>query len=76
MVNNSNDLVITIFFSKLINFAVPGTIDERVLKLNPNSIKDINENHNLCLNSAVGIGVVRNLISSKELLEGKVSFLN
>lgn len=43
-------------FSKLINTAVPGTIDERVVNLNPSTPDDVIENINLAINSAKAIG--------------------
>lgn len=62
------------FCSKLINVAVPGTIDERAINtkkiLNP---WERNENHTLCLNSAKAIGCSVVNIGSQDLIEGRVS---
>lgn len=60
--------------SKLINVAVPGTIDERAINtkrvLNP---WERNENHTLCLNSAKAIGCMVVNIGTQDLVEGRVS---
>lgn len=60
--------------SKLINIAVPGTIDERAINtkkvLNP---WERNENHTLCLNSAKAIGCTVVNIGTQDLIEGRVS---
>lgn len=62
--------------SKLINVAVPGTIDERAINtkrlLNP---WERNENHTLCLNSAKAIGCTLVNIGTQDLAEGRVSIL-
>lgn len=62
--------------SKLINVAVPGTIDERAINtksvLNP---WERNENHTLCLNSAKAIGCTVVNIGTQDLVEGRVSEL-
>lgn len=62
--------------SKLINVAVPGTIDERAINtkavLNP---WERNENHTLCLNSAKAIGCTVVNIGTQDLVEGRVSYL-
>lgn len=59
--------------SKLINVAVPGTIDERAINtkrvLNP---WERNENHTLCLNSAKAIGCTVVNIGTQDLVEGRV----
>lgn len=59
--------------SKLINLAVPGTIDERAINkkrvLNP---WERNENHTLCLNSAKAIGCTVVNIGTQDLVEGRV----
>lgn len=64
------------YFSKLINVAVPGTIDERAINtkrvLNP---WERNENHTLCLNSAKAIGCTLVNIGTQDLIEGRVSWL-
>jgi plastin-1 len=61
------------FPSKLINVAVPGTIDERAINkkrvLNP---WERNENHTLCLNSAKAIGCTVVNIGTQDLVEGRV----
>lgn len=65
-----------IFYSKLINVAVPGTIDERAINikrvLNP---WERNENHTLCLNSAKAIGCTVVNIGNQDLVEGRVSYI-
>lgn len=59
--------------SKLINVAVPRTIDERAINtkrlLNP---WERNENHTLCLNSAKAIGCTVVNIGTQDLIEGRV----
>lgn len=59
--------------SKLINVAVPGTIDERAINtkkfLNP---WERNENHTLCLNSAKAIGCTVVNIGTQDFIEGRV----
>lgn len=59
--------------SKLINVAVPGTIDERAINmksmLNP---WERNENHTLGLNSAKAIGCTVVNIDSQDFIEGRV----
>ena len=59
--------------SKLINLAVPGTIDERAINtkrvLNP---WERNENHTLCLNSAKAIGCTVVNIGTQDFIEGRV----
>jgi plastin-1 len=58
--------------SKLINVAVPGTIDERAINtkrvLNP---WERNENHTLCLNSAKAVGCSVVNIGTQDLAEGR-----
>ncbi|KAK9091951.1 hypothetical protein Syun_026862 [Stephania yunnanensis] len=58
--------------SKLINVAVPGTIDERAINtktvLNP---WERNENHTLCLNSAKAIGCTVVNIGNQDLVEAR-----
>lgn len=65
---------IGLFCSKLINVAMPGTIDERAINikrvLNP---WERNENHTLCLNSAKAIGCSVVNIGAQDLIEGRVS---
>ncbi|VAI85484.1 unnamed protein product [Triticum turgidum subsp. durum] len=57
---------------KLINVAVPGTIDERAINkkriLNP---WERNENHTLCLNSAKAIGCTVVNLGAQDLVEGR-----
>lgn len=64
---------ITCSCSKLINVAVPRTIDERAINtkrlLNP---WERNENHTLCLNSAKAIGCTVVNIGTQDLIEGRV----
>lgn len=59
--------------SKLINVAVPGTIDERAINtkrvLNP---WERNENHTLCLNSAKAVGCTVVNIGTQDFIEGRV----
>ncbi|KAL0300405.1 UNVERIFIED_CONTAM: Fimbrin-5 [Sesamum angustifolium] len=61
-----------ILCSKLINVAVPGTIDERAINtkqvLNP---WERNENHTLCLNSAKAIGCTVVNIGTQDLVEAR-----
>ncbi|KAF3774581.1 hypothetical protein EJ110_NYTH49278 [Nymphaea thermarum] len=61
---------------KLINVAVPGTIDERAINtkkvLNP---WERNENHTLCLNSAKAIGCTVVNIGTQDLVEGRIQLL-
>ncbi|KAE8725466.1 Fimbrin-3 [Hibiscus syriacus] len=63
-----------VLLCKLINVAVPGTIDERAINtkrvLNP---WERNENHTLCLNSAKAIGCTVVNIGTQDLVEGRVS---
>ncbi|KAM3382823.1 fimbrin-5 [Capsicum galapagoense] len=61
-----------VLFCKLINIAVPGTIDERAINtkkvLNP---WERNENHTLCLNSAKAIGCTVVNIGTQDLIEAR-----
>ncbi|OMO55443.1 hypothetical protein COLO4_35985 [Corchorus olitorius] len=61
-----------VLLCKLINVAVPGTIDERAINtkkvLNP---WERNENHTLCLNSAKAIGCTVVNIGAHDLVEGR-----
>ncbi|KAG1326772.1 fimbrin-4 [Cocos nucifera] len=61
---------------KLINVAVPGTIDDRAINtkrvLNP---WERNENHTLCLNSAKAIGCTVVNIGTQDLVEGRPHLL-
>ncbi|KAL9265000.1 Fimbrin-5-like protein [Drosera capensis] len=62
--------------NKLINVAVPGTIDERAINtkklLNP---WERNENHTLGLNSAKAIGCTVVNIGTQDLVEGRIQLL-
>lgn len=71
-VDVSSSCVDGVILCKLINKAVPGTIDERVLKLRPKNKTDVIQNHNLCLNSAMAIGCNVPSSMSQSLLEGNV----
>ncbi|KAK9684818.1 hypothetical protein RND81_10G235000 [Saponaria officinalis] len=61
-----------VLLCKLINVAVPGTIDERAVNmksmLNP---WERNENHTLCLNSAKAIGCTVVNIGTQDFIEGR-----
>ncbi|XP_075093759.1 fimbrin-2-like isoform X2 [Nicotiana tabacum] len=61
-----------VLICKLINVAVPGTIDERAVNmkrmLNP---WERNENHTLCLNSAKAIGCTVVNIGTQDFIEGR-----
>ncbi|XP_059666483.1 fimbrin-1-like [Cornus florida] len=61
-----------VLLCKLINVAVPNTIDERAINtkrvLNP---WERNENHTLCLNSAKAIGCTVVNIGTQDLVEGR-----
>ncbi|KAJ8748220.1 hypothetical protein K2173_000628 [Erythroxylum novogranatense] len=61
-----------VLLCKLINVAVPGTIDERTINtkrvLNP---WERNENHTLCLNSAKAIGCTVVNIGTQDFIEGR-----
>ncbi|PAN06757.1 hypothetical protein PAHAL_1G286400 [Panicum hallii] len=61
-----------VLLCKLINVAVPGTIDERAIntkkQLNP---WERNENHTLCLNSAKAIGCTVVNIGTQDLIEAR-----
>ncbi|KAK2414004.1 fimbrin [Trifolium repens] len=61
-----------VLLCKLINVAVPTTIDERTINtkrlLNP---WERNENHTLCLNSAKAIGCTVVNIGTQDLIEGR-----
>eukprot|EP01112_Ceratiomyxa_fruticulosa_P022221 TRINITY_DN8075_c0_g1_i4.p1 TRINITY_DN8075_c0_g1~~TRINITY_DN8075_c0_g1_i4.p1 ORF type:complete len:491 (+),score=115.86 TRINITY_DN8075_c0_g1_i4:335-1807(+) len=73
----ANALVDGVIMCKLLNKAVPGTIDERVLKLRPKKKTDLVQNHNLCLNSGMAIGCSlppsMSLGLSQSLLQGQVT---
>ncbi|XP_023905969.2 fimbrin-2 isoform X1 [Quercus suber] len=61
-----------VLLCKLINVAVPGTIDDRAVNtkrvLNP---WERNENHTLCLNSAKAIGCTVVNIGTQDFIEGR-----
>ncbi|KAI3969396.1 hypothetical protein MKX01_019957 [Papaver californicum] len=61
-----------VLLCKLINVAVPGTVDERAINtkrnLNP---WERNENHTLCLNSAKAIGCTVVNIGTQDLIEAR-----
>ncbi|KAG6385216.1 hypothetical protein SASPL_154044 [Salvia splendens] len=63
---------VLLWYSKLINVAVPNTIDERAINtkkvLNP---WERNENHTLCLNSAKAIGCTVVNIGTQDLIEAR-----
>lgn len=65
-----------VLLCKLINVAVPGTIDERAIntkkEMNP---WERNENHTLCLNSAKAIGCTVVNIGTQDLIEGRPHLL-
>ncbi|KVI10431.1 hypothetical protein Ccrd_011189 [Cynara cardunculus var. scolymus] len=65
-----------VLLCKLINVAVPNTIDERAINtkrvLNP---WERNENHTLCLNSAKAIGCTVVNIGNQDLVEGRIQLL-
>ncbi|KAM5580465.1 fimbrin-5 [Rosa sericea] len=65
-----------VLLCKLINIAVPGTIDERAINtkgvLNP---WERNENHTLCLNSAKAIGCTVVNIGTQDLAEARPHLL-
>ncbi|KAL6608034.1 hypothetical protein ACP70R_041097 [Stipagrostis hirtigluma subsp. patula] len=61
-----------VLLCKLINLAVPGTIDERAI--NTKKVLNLwekNENHTLCLNSAKAIGCTVVNIGTQDLAEGR-----
>ncbi|ONM32232.1 fimbrin-2-like isoform X1 [Zea mays] len=61
-----------VLLCKLINLAVPGTIDERAI--NTKRVLNLwekNENHTLCLNSAKAIGCTVVNIGTQDLAEGR-----
>lgn len=68
-------LNVMFFRSKLINLAVPGTIDERAINTKKTQNPwERNENHTLCLNSAKAIGCTVVNIGTQDLVEGRVSY--
>eukprot|EP01134_Creolimax_fragrantissima_P002931 CFRG2931T1 len=59
-----------ILMSKLINTAVPETIDERALNMGTESIYKIHENHTLTINSAKAIGCNIVNIGAQDIIDG------
>ncbi|CAO2812798.1 unnamed protein product [Amaranthus hypochondriacus] len=61
-----------VLLCKLINLAVPGTIDERAINTKKTQNPwERNENHTLCLNSAKAIGCTVVNIGTQDLVEGR-----
>ncbi|KAL0000686.1 hypothetical protein SO802_014467 [Lithocarpus litseifolius] len=61
-----------VLLCKLINVAVPGTIDERAINTKRViNLWERNENHTLCLNSAKAIGCTVVNIGTQDLVEGR-----
>lgn len=61
-----------VLLCKLINVAVPGTIDERAINTKKNlNPWERNENHTLCLNSLKAIGCTVVNIGEQDLIEGR-----
>ncbi|KDO19870.1 hypothetical protein SPRG_14900 [Saprolegnia parasitica CBS 223.65] len=61
-----------ILLCKLINLAVPDTIDLRAVNIkNKLNVYEMTENHNLCINAAKSIGCSIVNIGPSDLLEGK-----
>jgi len=56
---------------KLINWAVPGTVDERAINKKKLNVYNIHENQTLVLNSAMAIGCNIVNIGAQDLIEGK-----
>ena len=53
---------------------LPGTVDDRVIRVSCRNMEDMIENHTLLTNSALGVGLnPNNLITSQDLLDGKVA---
>jgi len=62
-----------ILLCKLVNTAVPGTVDERAINKGANLNKfKITENQNLCVNSCKAIGCSVVNVGASDLIEGKV----
>lgn len=76
-IDSSSDAIFDIvkdgvLLCKLINVAVPGTIDERALNIKEKlNVWERVENHNLCLNSAKAIGCSVVNIGTQDLMEGR-----
>ncbi|XP_068749293.1 plastin-2-like [Montipora capricornis] len=60
-----------ILLCKLINWAVPGTVDERAINKKKLNVYNIHENQTLVLNSAMAIGCNIVNIGAEDLIEGK-----
>lgn len=61
-----------VLLCKLVNLAVPGTIDERAINTKRLlNLWEKNENHTLCLNSAKAIGCTVVNIGTQDLAEGR-----
>ncbi|KAM0918803.1 hypothetical protein ACQ4PT_008621 [Festuca glaucescens] len=61
-----------VLLCKLVNLAVPGTIDERAINTKRMlNLWEKNENHTLCLNSAKAIGCTVVNIGTQDLAEGR-----
>lgn len=61
-----------VLLCKLINVAVPGTIDERAINMKRVlNLWERNENHTLCLNSAKAIGCTVVNIGTQDFIEGR-----
>ena len=60
-----------IVIAKLINLAAPGTIDSRVLSYNTLNVKEVKGNHNVCINSALAIGILQNIIRPEDFFNKK-----
>jgi len=59
-----------ILLSKLINFSIPNTIDERALNKKNLNLFKIHENQSLCINSARAIGCNITNIGAEDLISG------
>ncbi len=60
-----------IVMCKLINWACPGTVDERAINKTKLNVYNIHENQTLVLNSAMAIGCNIVNIGAQDLIEGK-----
>ena len=59
-----------IMMCKLINWACPGTVDERAINKTKLNVYNIHENQTLVLNSAMAIGCNIVNIGAEDLIEG------
>eukprot|EP00163_Fabomonas_tropica_P012463 TRINITY_DN23769_c0_g1_i1.p1 TRINITY_DN23769_c0_g1~~TRINITY_DN23769_c0_g1_i1.p1 ORF type:complete len:627 (-),score=275.41 TRINITY_DN23769_c0_g1_i1:273-2153(-) len=64
-----------VLLCKLINDAVPDTIDMRVVNLKPKNAFHITENNNIVINSAKAIGCNVVNIGAQDIAEGKIHLL-